>query len=466
MVRKLWACWSSNARLSILFALGLLSATVATSCGESNNVGDGGMDASVGDCDEGRYGADCEGTCGSCGNGTCNDGREGNGACVCNTGFTGAQCAACAPGFYGASCTACACGANGTCADGMTGDGTCTCDANFEAPTCADCVEGYFGATCSGQCSDCGAGTCSDGVAGTGLCECPVHSTGAACDACAAGYYGPQCAGECDCSSGVCNEGITGDGTCACIDGFLGERCDRQARTCLEIKQANPNAESKVYSIDPDGTGAIDVYCDMTTAGGGWMLVLNYVRAASTSMPLNDPNVDANATAMPQLGSSTLGDDETGEAHLWGHARPSLLNRFMFTELRFYAESSFTGAPPRRIHFMTAAPNCNAYFRTGNGSCNDITGLWTPLEDHTANLFGAYANNLSVMRYASNQGNNAMTNEPFHVDNGDGFACAFSGSRRWEADDMCRQWGPTNDGANCTIANSLSHSTIHRIWVR
>jgi hypothetical protein len=275
----------------------------------------------------------------------------------------------------------------------------------------------------------------------------------------------------------VCNEGIAGDGTCACIDGFLGARCDVQAKSCLEIKLANPDAVSKLYPIDPDGNGAIDVYCDMETAGGGWMLVLNYVRAASTVLPLVDPNVDANANAMPQLGSSTLGDDETSveEAHLWGHARPSLLNRFIFTELRFFAESSFTvptegdpqSGPPRRMHFMTAAPNCNAYFRTGNGSCNDITSLWTPLPDHTGRLFASYANNLSVMRYASNQGNNAMTNEPFHVDNGDGFACAFSGSRRWEADDMCRQWGAGADtGANCTVANSLSHSTIHRIWVR
>jgi len=40
-------------------------------------------------------------------------------------------------------------------------------------------------------------------------------------------------------------------------------------RSCFEIKATNPNAQSGVYSIDPDGQiGAdqpINVYCNMTT---------------------------------------------------------------------------------------------------------------------------------------------------------------------------------------------------------
>ena len=43
-------------------------------------------------------------------------------------------------------------------------------------------------------------------------------------------------------------------------------------RSCFEIKATNPNAQSGVYSIDPDGQiGAdqpIQVYCDMTTRNG------------------------------------------------------------------------------------------------------------------------------------------------------------------------------------------------------
>ncbi|PFX16620.1 Ficolin-1 [Stylophora pistillata] len=41
------------------------------------------------------------------------------------------------------------------------------------------------------------------------------------------------------------------------------------AKNCDELKRKGQTI-SGVFTIDPDGLGAFDVYCDQTTAGGGW----------------------------------------------------------------------------------------------------------------------------------------------------------------------------------------------------
>ncbi|PFX16337.1 Angiopoietin-related protein 7 [Stylophora pistillata] len=41
------------------------------------------------------------------------------------------------------------------------------------------------------------------------------------------------------------------------------------AKNCAELYKSGRRV-SDVYTIDPDGSGAFDVYCDQTTTGGGW----------------------------------------------------------------------------------------------------------------------------------------------------------------------------------------------------
>ncbi|KAL9985475.1 hypothetical protein ACROYT_G007889 [Oculina patagonica] len=44
---------------------------------------------------------------------------------------------------------------------------------------------------------------------------------------------------------------------------------DKNSKSCAELYKSGKRI-SGVYTIDPDGSGAFDVFCDQTTAGGGW----------------------------------------------------------------------------------------------------------------------------------------------------------------------------------------------------
>ena len=43
------------------------------------------------------------------------------------------------------------------------------------------------------------------------------------------------------------------------------------SKNCADTYKAG-EWESEVYKINPDGSGIIDVFCDQTTAGGGWLV--------------------------------------------------------------------------------------------------------------------------------------------------------------------------------------------------
>ncbi|XP_046861760.1 angiopoietin-related protein 7-like [Xenia sp. Carnegie-2017] len=62
---------------------------------------------------------------------------------------------------------------------------------------------------------------------------------------------------------------INGTLNCTCMEGYFGECNSCHAKDCTEV-QNNGKNESGVYQIDPDGQGSFNVYCDMTSYGGGW----------------------------------------------------------------------------------------------------------------------------------------------------------------------------------------------------
>jgi hypothetical protein len=148
----------------------------------------------------------------------------------------------------------------------------------------------------------CGAaGDCTSGVCAMNLCAAPTcmdqvkngvetdaDCGGMGCPACA---NGKACAVNADCASKVCLKNVCGvlnivarGAGRSWADGTFAVGCHQYI---------NPPDKSHVYSgatgdgrytIDPDGAGAIapfDVFCDMSTDGGGWTLVDNDASAAA-----------------------------------------------------------------------------------------------------------------------------------------------------------------------------------------
>jgi len=191
------------------------------------------------------------------------------------------------------------------CDDGaQNADAPDKCRITCKKPACGDSI-----ADSAEQCDD-GNGVNTDGcVSGCKKASCGDGFVYAGVEACDDGAQNANTADKCRtiCLKPACGDGIKDTGE-ACDDGNIkdGDGCSSKCLSeillsCADVLAGNPGAPSGVHSIQPNGYAAFSAYCNQTSDGGGWTLVMNVNTADGTMSTLNA----ALWTSMNEVGTFT-----------------------------------------------------------------------------------------------------------------------------------------------------------------
>ncbi|XP_020606189.1 adhesion G protein-coupled receptor L1-like [Orbicella faveolata] len=162
-----------------------------------------------------------------------------------------------------------------------------------------------------------------------------------------------------------------------CLE-YRGLHSSQPGRSCKHIRDSGGSRGDGEYWIDPEGSGnPLKVFCDMTTEGGGWLLVSNAVIDSSFSTP--------------QLSLETtyrgIGNYHNSKTFLTKSAMTDLRSHLSFTQLRFHCSKQ-----GRTFHVTTVANSTGEavvqYFSGQTDVQPDACGSFVRMDNDNSRLAG------------------------------------------------------------------------------